>query len=260
MSYSWKVGRRCLLVVSMCVGLGACALNGATHQSSNLVSYLYPNQPQQVIAAGQSGMVVPVRVGVGYVPEQGLSHQALTDTDKRGLQMAVAAYFEQQSFVSDVRLVPAAYLTPGGSFANLDQLRRIFDVDIMVLLSYDRTRFAERGPAVVSYWTLDGEQLISGEKNDTHTLLDAAVFDIGARQLLFRAPGSSLVRYQRQQGSLAEQLRQDSLVGFEQAGVELMEHLRERLSSFVAGSLGGVDPTARAASTPAIIPDTRSAH
>lgn len=260
MSHSWKVSRQCLLVVVVCVALGACALSGSPHRSSNLLSYLYPNQQQPVAKIAADGMVlpvrVPVRVGVAYVPEQGLSHQALTEADKRGFKTEIAAYFEQQPFVSEVTLVPSAYLTPGGSFGNLDQLSRMYDIDMMVLLSYDRTQFAEARPGVISYWTLGGAQLINGEKNDTHTLLDAAVYDISTRQLLFRAPGSSLIRYQRGALSLAEQLRQDSLAGFEQASAELLTHLRQQLAMFADGPQSSAGEPATTGTTPLIFLDT----
>lgn len=231
---SWKVNRRCLLVVSMCIALGGCAVGGSDYRSSNVVSYLYPNQNQPEAPRADANLILPVRIGLAFVPEQGLSHQALTERDQASLKNAVANFFEQQPFVSQVRQVPSAYLRPGGSFANLDQLQKMYGIDVMVLLSYDRAQFADADQGAITYWTLGGAQLVNGQRNDTHTLLDAAVYDIAARRMLFRAPGSSLIRQQRGERGLAEQVRQDSLTGFEQASVDLMSNLRQQLAWFAA--------------------------
>lgn len=257
MSRSWKVHCQRLLMVSVCLALGACATAGSQHLSSNVVSYLYPNQKQPLVAPTHTGIALPVKLAVAFVPEQGLSHQALTEADKLGLKTRVAAYFEQQPFVSQVTLVPSAYLIPGGSFGNLDQLRRMYKVDMIVLLSYDRTRFDGSSPASATYWTLEGAQLISGEKNSTYTLLDAAVYDIGKRQMLLRAPGSSLIPYQVGPLGLAEQLRQDSLNGFEQASADLMANLRQQVSYFNAQHGYTADRPVASGATSLRIPDTR---
>ena len=202
MSRSRKIGRRCLLVVSICIALGGCAMGGSEHRSSSVVSYLYPNQNQPDTARADTDPLLPMRIGLAFVPEQGLSHQALT--------------------------------RPGGSFGNLDQLRKMYDIDIMVLLSYDRAQFVGAEPASITYWTLDGAQLISGARNDTYTLLDAAMYDIAERRMLFRAPGSSLIQPQPDNLTLAEQVRQDSLLGFAQASTDLMSNLRQQLTLFLA--------------------------
>ena len=258
MSCSWKVGCQRLLMVLFCLALGACATAGSQHLSSNVVSYLYPSQKQPSVTPMQTGMSLPVKVAVAFVPEQGLTHRALTEGDKLSLKTRVAAHFEQQSFVSQVTLVPSAYLIPGGSFGNLDQLRRMYGVDMIVLLSYDRTQFDGTGSGTVTYWTLEGAQLISGDKNATYTLLDAAVYDIGERQMLFRAPGSSLIQYQLGPLSLAEQLRQDSLSGFEQASVDLMSNLRQQVGLFRARQVHSSDGAASAGAAYLSIPDTHS--
>lgn len=234
MSSSRKFGRQCLLVVSICIAMGGCAAGGTDYLSSNVVSYLYPNQNQPEVQSAEASLTLPLRMGLAFVPEQGLSHQALTERDKAGLKTTVATFFEQQSFVDQVTLVPSAYLRPGGSFANLDQLQKMYDIDVIVLLSYDRTQFASAKRTSTTYWTLGGAQLISGEINTTHTLLDAAAYDIAERQMLFRAPGSSLVQQQRGEVGLAEQVRQDSLAGFEQASVDLMSNLRQQMRLFTA--------------------------
>lgn len=234
MSCSWKLGRQCLLVVSIGVALGGCAMGESEYRSSSVVSYLYPNQSKPEVFGAEGGMSLPVHMGLAFVPEQGLSHQALTERDKASLKATLANFFERQSFVDQITLVPSAYLSPGGSFANLEQLQKKYDIDVIVLLSYDRTQFANRQRTSTTYWTLGGAQLINGEINATHTLLDAAAYDIAERRMLFRAPGSSLVRQQRGELGMAEQVRRDSITGFEEASVDLISNLRQQMVLFNA--------------------------
>lgn len=229
MRFSWKIQVQRLLALLVCLTLGACATDSA-HRSSG-VSYLYPNQNEHVSIPAGSTLPDVARVGVAFVPEQGVNREALAERDRQGLKVAVAAYLEQQPFVSEVTLIPSVYLRPGGSFGNLDQLRRMYDIDVMVMLSYDRTQFVEQGAGSVRYRTLDGEQRLDGRWNDTSTLLQAAVYEIDERQMLFLATGASHVPYTPAGISLSEQLRADSVAGFEQASAELLQHLRVQVDS-----------------------------
>jgi rhombotail lipoprotein len=123
-------------------------------------------------------------------------------------------------------------MIPKGSFGNLDQLGTMFGVEIIALVSYDQNQFTDEGLASITYWTLIGAYLVPGEKNDTHTMVDAAVYDIKSRRLLFRAPGVSLIKSKSTLVNLSEQLRADSLTGFQEASRDLIKNLDEQLNLF----------------------------
>ncbi|MDW7645076.1 MAG: rhombotarget lipoprotein [Desulfuromonadales bacterium] len=108
----------------------------------------------------------------------------------------------------------------------------MYGIDVIALLSYDQVQHTDEGLLSLSYWTLVGAYLVKGEKNDTSTMLDAAVYDIPSRKMLFRAPGLSHVEGTATPVNLSEQLRTDSLLGFERASEDLIVNLRQQLELF----------------------------
>jgi len=117
----------------------------------------------------------------------------LTEKKRQDLMQEVANHFKKYPFVKDIEVIPSAYLSPRGSFANLDQIKTMYGVSVIVLLSYDQTQFTDEGALSLTYWTIVGAYLVRGEKNDTHTMLDAVVYDIPSRKMLSgrREPVSS---------------------------------------------------------------------
>src|SRR5207245_1550 len=92
--------------------------------------------------------------------------------------------------------------------------------------------FTGEGLLALSYWTIAGAYVIRGEKNDTQTMLDAVVYDIASRKLLFRAPGISQLKASATPINSNEQLRRDSQLGFERAATNMVANLQEQLADF----------------------------
>jgi rhombotail lipoprotein len=63
-------------------------------------------------------------------------------------------------------------------------------------------------------------------------MLDAVLYDIDSRKLLFRAPGRSSVESNSTLVGLEEQTREDAVSGFEQASVSLRDNLKLQLELF----------------------------
>lgn len=108
----------------------------------------------------------------------------------------------------------------------------MYGVDVIALLSYDQVQFTDTGLLSLTYWTLVGAYVVKGEKNDTQTMLDAAVYDIRSRKLLFRAPGISRVKNSATPVNLTEKLRLDRDEGFRLAAAELVTNLHRELELF----------------------------
>jgi len=234
----WKIGAVAALAV---LAAGCESFNGSSsHHANNLFAYLYPNQAGHVDEPGIPVLSLPLRVGVAFVPadRSGRGYQFQTDegsfseAQKMDLMKQVRAQFTNCPFVGSIELIPGAYLTPKGGFANLDQLRTLYGVDVMVLLSYDQVQFTDSGLLSLSYWTIVGAYVVQGEKNDTQTMMDAAVYDIASRKLLFRAPGFGNVKGSATPVNLSEQLRKDSARGFELAATNLTANLEVALDDF----------------------------
>lgn len=95
--------------------------------------------------------------------------------------------------------------------------------------------------ASITYWTIIGAYIVRGEKNDTPTLMDAALFHIPSRKMLFRASGIDHIKNTATPINLSEQARKDSLRGFHQASLNLTKNLQEKLYYFrkaIRGSSG----------------------
>ena len=235
--------------------LALCFLAGCGHTvqryNSSAVDYLYPDKERFVEKTGLPHLHLPIKVGVAFVPENpgrtryrqdsfwtGGSVRGeegvLTEADKTALLERVAQRFEKFDFIDTIEIIPSAYLVPQGSFANLDQIRTMYGIDVVALVSYDQTQFTDEGVASITYWTLVGAYVVPGEKNATHTMVDAAVYDIGSRTMLFRAPGVSRLKSTATPVNLSEQLRKDRSMAFEQAADDLTVNLEEELNRFRA--------------------------
>lgn len=180
-----------LLLVILLLLMPSCATRSTHHRSSSVVKYLYPDKKDYVEAPSIPKLAFPLKVGIAFVPESYAKSQALTETAKMNLMKEVRGHFKKYNFVKSIDLIPSAYLRNKGGFANLDQIQTMYGIDVIALLSYDQAQFTDEGLASITYWTIIGAYIIPGEKNDTHTMVDATVYDIQSRKMLFRAPGTS---------------------------------------------------------------------
>jgi rhombotail lipoprotein len=213
-----------------CAGLYG---NRTSRYTSSVVEYLYAGKEHADIPT-VTRLSLPLNVGVAFVPESksGLGKSSLSEQQKMELMDRVSAEFKKLLFVKSIELIPTAYLTPNGGFANLDQIKTMYGVDVIALLSYDQVQHTDEGLLSLSYWTIVGAYIVKGEKNDTSTMIDAAIYDIASRKMLFRAPGTSRVKGSATPVNLSEQLRTDSLDGFRNASDNLVVNLRDQLERF----------------------------
>lgn len=225
--------------------VAGCALFGpgsARHQTSSVVEYLYPGDPQHTDTPGVPTLALPLRVGIAFVPAESSRTRGnyflppadlqFSEKAKMALAKEISDQFREMPFVKSIELIPSAYLVPKGGFANLDQIRSMMGVDVIALLSYDQAQFTDEGLWSLTYWTVVGAYAVRGEKNDTKTMMDAAVYDIASRRLLFRAPGTSQVKGSAAPVNLSEKLRRDSELGLQLAATNLVVNLQEQLGLF----------------------------
>jgi rhombotail lipoprotein len=221
-------------LLSLALGMlliGGCAIS-SKHYSSSVVQYLYPEQKDPIETPEVPLLSLPASAGIAFVPDTAGTHYNLTEADKSALMKEVADHFKQYDFLKSIELIPSAYLVPKGGFANLDQIRTMFGIDLVALISYDQAQFTDEGLASITYWTLVGAYVVPGEKNDTHTMLDAVVYDIQSRKMLFRAPGTSHIKSRATPVNLTEQLRIDSREGFREASQDMIVNLDQQLQLF----------------------------
>jgi rhombotail lipoprotein len=216
----------------------ACA-TAPNRRATSVVDYLYPDRRDITVEPSVPVLSLPLKVGIAFVPATSRGNlpgvgndDNVPEAERLRLLREVSAGFKALPFVKSIDIIPSAYMSPRGGFANLEQVQSMFGVDVIALVSYDQVQFSDQSRLSLTYWTLVGAYLVNGEKNETRTLMDAAVYDIKSRKMLFRAPGVSTVKGTAAPVNVAEELRRDSQKGFELAANDLKASLAQQLEEF----------------------------
>ncbi len=232
-----------LLVVSACIGSRQLNLK------SNALAYLYPKGKSEPTPPGDVTLRLPLRVGMAFAPSARNWQDPFTETQRQALLTRLADAFRKEESLRAIEVIPSNYLTSESGFAELDQLATAFGIDLMVLVSYDQTQFSETTNKSWTYLTVVGAFAIKGEKNETRTLMDAVVYDIPSRALLFRAAGESVLKNSSTPVKADRKLRLESEKGLELSMDDLIAGLGPALESFREQIKSG---TVRGPGTPAI--------
>lgn len=219
---------RVLVAGVLVMTLAACQTTNK-YQNSSAVDFLYPHG-HDVSEVGVPHLKLPLRVGIAFTP--GWQDGPVDPATRHELLKLVSDRFAQVDFVESIEIIPDGYLRRGGSFANLDQLQRMFGIDQIALVSYDQTAFTDETAASLLYLTIVGAYVVPAEKNTTHTLLDAVVYDIDSRKLLFRAPGISTIKRNSTLINLPRRQRYDAVEGMTAASQNLSDNLQSELLEF----------------------------
>lgn len=221
-----------LLLALSLAGCASWLPKGQQKQSASVVDYLYGSKAEQVAMKPElTTLKLPVRVGLAFVPSPSWG-QHVPETEQLRLLNKVKEAFTQHAFIGTIEIIPHTYLRPGGGFTNLEQTARMFNVDVVALLSYDQIQFNDSNALSVLYWTIIGAYLVHGDQYDIHTMLEATVFDVSSRKLLFRAPGISNVKGSAAMATFSERARGARLEGFNRALDELIPNLQKELEGF----------------------------
>ncbi len=228
------VGQCVAIVGLLLAGLiaGGCAawFPHRADRSSSVVSFLYPDEKNPLPPTSIPVLRLPLRVGIAFVP--GANESNISEMQKNALLDRVAKEFKGKDYIESIEIIPGSYLRTRGGFENLDQVRSLLNVDVIALVAYDQVQFTKENILSLTYWTIVGAYIFTGEKNDTHTLVEAAVYDIPSRHLLFRAPGASKVSASSALAYMEQNLRADSAKGIDLAMVDLTNNLKTQLEAF----------------------------
>jgi rhombotail lipoprotein len=199
-----------------------------------VVDYLYPKETEPLIMPGIPVLRLPLRVGLAFVPA-GPARRGTGDfseAQKSEVLKRVSAEFKAIPFIRSIDVIPSTYLRSGGGFDNLDRVRALLGLDVVVLVGYDQSQFTDQNKLSLAYWTIVGAYFVHGNKNDTDTLMEAVVYDVASRKLLFRAPGVNLLKATSTGIQVDEKLRRDSVASFDLAADDLILNLKTELTAF----------------------------
>ena len=220
-----------LFLITGCTALWGSS--GRQGVSSSLVDYLYP---QGEVPPRQDGLVphldLPLNVGLAFVPARTGSDSVLTEAYRIELLNRVKAAFTGRDYIHEIIVIPDAYMRSGNGFAALEQTARLYDLDVIALVSYDQVAHSDETKASFLYWTIVGAYMIKGNKNEVQTFVDTAVFDVPTRKLLFRAPGVNTLTSSSTLVEIERDTRKAREGSFEKAMADMTVSLDKELSVF----------------------------
>jgi len=214
-------------------------------------------------------MRVPVRVGIAFAPAGMASSSStnatgigtafatgtqrrndpFTEMQKQALLARIVENFKDRKGIAPIQIIPSSQLTPGGGFAELDRIRQGFGIDLVMLISYDQFQFSASAKSSWTYLTIVGAYLVQGEKSETRTVVDAVIFDIATRTMLFHASGLDSNTSSATPVDFNTKLRKSSESGFSRAVDDLMGSLDKALEAFQEQMASG---TVHGPGTPAL--------
>ena len=202
--------------------------------SSSLVDYLYPDgeePPPYSDAVPQ--LNIPLRVGLAFVPAtRSTEYPVLSEATKTELLGRVRQQFLDREYISEIEVIPDAYMRTGRGFSTLDQIARMHSLDVMALVSYDQVAALDDTTASFLYWTIIGAYVVEGSQNDVQTFVDTAVFDIPTRKLMLRAPGIDKTTSKSTLIDVNEELRKSRTASFTKAMEDMTQNLTAELDRF----------------------------
>ncbi len=232
------MNRRLALPLCLALLAGGCMKPTTVTRRSSLMTYLYP-KAQAAPAPNPQGvrLQVPLRMGIAFVPTGNTwSHEerSLTGIQEKPMLDMLRTAFKDKPWVGEIKAIPTTYLRPDGGFDNLDQVTRMFGVDVVALVSVDQIQHSDPKWYSFAYLSIVGAFVLPADKNSTSTLIDAAVFHVPSRTFLLRAPGQSSVKGSTTAVAQAELLRRDAGEGLKLAMADLAKNLDAEVGAFKA--------------------------
>ena len=202
--------------------------------SSSLVNYLYPaGEEPPPYNETVPRLELPLRVGIAFVPpSSNLDIPGLSEATKIGLLEKVRAQFLDRDYISDIQVIPDSYMRGSRGFTGLEQIARLYGVDIVALVSYDQVVATDDTKSSILYWTIIGAYFIEGSRNDVQTFVDTAVFDLATKKLMIRAPGIDKATQKSTLVESSQELRTARSDSFGRAMADMTTNLEAELDRF----------------------------
>ena len=237
-----------LAAASLAAGVGCLPPRTETHRSG-LMDYLYPKRTQAPVPDPAAARLhLPLKLGIAFVPsgpETWRAPRSEAVFGEKPLLEIVKTAFADKPWIKSISIIPSTYLTDRGGFDNLDQVARMYGVDVMALVSVDQIQYTNPRWYSFAYLSILGAYVLPGDQNDTRTLIDAAAFDVPTRTFLLRAPGQSIVKGSSTLVNRDQKLRENASQGLELAMKDLAGNLAREVDAFKAdvasGGRGDVD-------------------
>lgn len=225
----------CSVLTASCTNLwhDLAGSNVRTGVSSSLVDYLYPEgEIPPTNNENTPNLELPLRIGLAFVPSYSNNVEGLSEANKNLLLEKVKKSFLTREYIQEITVIPDTYLRSGRGFKTVDQVSRLYGIDVIALVSYDQVAHVDDTKSSILYWTVVGSYFVKGSKNDVQTFVDTVVFDIKTHKLLFRAPGINKIEGTSTLINSPEQIRKSREESFSLAMSDMTENLSSELEVF----------------------------
>jgi rhombotail lipoprotein len=210
-----------------------------THNSSSLVSFLYPEGSAPPLEDAIPELHLPLRVGLAFLPSQHGGRGELDEAQKEQILERIRARFADRKFVAEIVIVPDYYLTGARGFDGLQGVQRLYNIDLMALVSYDQVTHLDDNRWSLTYLTIIGAYVIPGSSHDVATLVDLAVVDPATRSLVLRAGGTDTRHQSSTLVDLDRDARTASAASFGIASQHMIDNFDAALGQFEAAVKAG---------------------
>ncbi|HLP31158.1 MAG TPA: rhombotarget lipoprotein, partial [Geothrix sp.] len=239
------------LLAALLLLAAGCGTPETVQRRSSLTAYLAGKEAAPAAPTTEPARLqLPLRLGIAFVPNDattrtgnaglGTGPEGIFSPDQEmALQQKVADVFQAKPWTHTFKVIPSHYLTRDGGFKDLDQVSRAFGVEVIALVSVDQIQFSSPRWYAWTYWTLVGAYMVKGDKNDTTTLVDAAVYHVPSRTFLFRAGGVGTVKGSGTWSGREEAFRKQSRESLALAMGELSASLDQGVATFKQDLLKG---------------------
>lgn len=233
---------RCYLVFAIALAallFGGCAAYcgycGEEHRSSSsLVGFLYPDGRAPPAGDSVVQLHVPLRVGLAFLPAANASVDGPDAVLREQLLERVRRRFSDRHFVSEIIVIPDYYLSTQRGFAGLEGVQRLYNVDVLALVSYDQVAHQDLNEWSLGYLTIVGMAYLKGNRYDVSTLVDLAVVDPASRALVLRAGGVNVRHLNTTLLDAGRRSRETYAAGFSDAADQMIAHFDTALTAFEA--------------------------
>jgi rhombotail lipoprotein len=228
------------LGIAVLLGLSGCAdfscfssCHRHSQNSTSLVDFLYPNGAEPPSADAQPQLHLPLRIGLSFLPSNGIGTlDGPSAAQKEALLEQIRQRFISRKFVAEIIVIPDYYLEGKRGFEGLEGVQRLYNVDLMALVSYDQVAHEDANNWSLGYVTIVGAYVLKGTRHDVSTLVDLAVVDPATHSLVLRAGGVDSRHGNVTLMGEDRQLRQASQQGFAAATSQMIEHFDTALTAF----------------------------
>jgi rhombotail lipoprotein len=226
------LGVSCLAITAL-AGCANWSKGTSAHSSSSLVEFLYPDGKALPREDALPELRVPLRVGLAFLPSRvGGTDTQLQAIHREQLLESIKKRFSEKKFVTEITLIPDYYLARKGGYEGLAGVQRLYNIDVMALVSYDQVTHNDDNDWSLGYITIVGAYILKGSRHDVSTLVDLAVIDPASRSLILRAGGTDTRHGTTTMIDDSRKTREARAASFDAATAQMVEHFDAALTKF----------------------------